>query len=80
MPQGPYLEIKDNEFNDLVQKGWLVQGSGVDLGKYQLSAKGLEQFNRLNLNLDGKSQVLIGLKLAANAFTTPTAIKAFMLQ
>lgn len=80
MPQGPYNEIKDNEFNDLVAKGWLVEGTAADVGKFQLTAKGLEQFNRLNLNLDAKSQVLIGLKLAANVFTTPAAIKAFMKQ
>lgn len=78
MPQGPYLEIKDNEFNDLVQKGWLVPGGTG--GTYKLSALGLQMFDRLNLGLDAKAQVLIGLKLAANADTTVANIKNFMKQ
>jgi hypothetical protein len=75
---GPNNEIKDNEFNDLVQKGWLVAGGTG--GTYKLSAKGLAEFDRLNRSLAAKAQVLIGLKLAANADTTTAAIKAFMLQ
>lgn len=78
MPQGPYNEIKDNEFNDLVAKGWLVAGGTG--GTYKLSAKGLEQFARLNLGLSAKEQVLVGLKLANNADTTIANIKNFMLQ
>lgn len=71
-----FQEVRDNEFTDLVQKGWLVPG-GV-AGTYKLSALGLEQFNRLNESLDAKAQVLIGLKLAANADTTTANIKNFM--
>ena len=71
-----FAEIRDNEFTDLVQKGWLVPGGTG--GTYKLSALGLEQFNRLNESLDAKSQVLVALKLAANADTTVAAIKAFM--
>ena len=78
MPQGPYLEIKDNEFNDLVAKGWLVPGGTG--GTYKLSALGLTMFSRLNLGLSAKEQVLIGLKLANNADTTIANIKNMMLQ
>ena len=80
MPQGPNNEVKDNEFNDLVQKGLLVQGTGADVGKYQLTAKGLAEFDRLNRSLSGKAQVLVGLKLAANALTPVATVKGFMLQ
>lgn len=75
---GPYNEIKDNEFNDLVQKGWLVAGGTA--GTYKLSAKGLDEYTRLNKSLAAKAQVLLGLKVAGNADTTTAAIKAFMLQ
>jgi hypothetical protein len=77
---GPNNEIKDNEFNDLVQKGWLVVGTGANAGLYQLTTKGLAEYDRLVRSLSGKAQVLVGLKLASNAFTAPATIKGFMQQ
>jgi hypothetical protein len=72
-------ELKDNEFFDLATKlKWLEQGTGVDVGKYRLSAKGLEAFNRFEEGQAAKDKVLTNLKLAANAYTTVAAIKTFM--
>lgn len=71
-----FAEVRDNEFNDLVQKGWLVAG-GVN-GTYKLSTKGLDQFTRLVESLDAKAQVLINLKLVANAEQPIATIKGYM--
>lgn len=72
-------ELKDNEFFDLATKlKWLEQGTGADLGKYRLSAKGLEAFNRFEEAQAAKDKVLTNLKLTANVYTTVAAIKAFM--
>jgi hypothetical protein len=73
---GLMQEVKDNEFNDLVQKGWLVAG-GTN-GTYKLSAEGLNEYNRLVEGLHAKAQVLMGLKVAGNADTTIANIKNFM--
>jgi hypothetical protein len=71
-----FAEVRDNEFNDLVQKGLLVAGGTA--GTYKLSAKGLVEYDRLVESLHAKAQVLMGLKLAANADTTTANIKAMM--
>jgi hypothetical protein len=72
-------ELKDNEFFDLLKKlGWLEEGTVADVGKYRLSAKGLVAFTRFEEGLTAKDKVLTGLKLAANAYQTPAAIKVFM--
>jgi hypothetical protein len=73
-----FEEVRVNELNDLIQKGWLEVGTGTDAGKYRLSATGIVQFNRLVESLDAKSQTLISFELATNAYKTPTEIKAFM--
>lgn len=71
-----FSELRDNEFNYLVKKGWLVQGGTA--GTYKLSATGLTEYDRLVESLDAKAQVLMALKVAGNVDTATAAIKAFM--
>lgn len=73
-----FEELRVNELYDLQAKKLLEEGTAADVGKFRLSAKGLTQFDRLLESLPAKDQVVIQLKLAANAYSTPTAIKAFM--
>lgn len=72
-----FQEIKDNEFNDLLKLGWLVE-DGTTAGSYKLSAKGLEAFNRLFEGASAKDRVLMQFKIKANAIATPDAIKGYM--
>jgi hypothetical protein len=70
--------LRNDEFNDLLKLGWLEEGTVGDAGKYRLSAKGLAAYTRLLESVPAKDQVLVQLKVLANAYQTPAALKALM--
>ncbi len=73
-----FQEKRDNEFFDMIKLGWLEEGSGEDVGKYRLSAKGLEAFERFVKSSAAKDRVLTQLKVEGNAYKTADEVKGFM--
>jgi hypothetical protein len=68
---------KGNEFNYLIEKGWIEAGA-VDPTKWKLSADGIARFEQLIEHLDAEMQVLVRMQVAGNAEKSTVEVKAFM--
>lgn len=66
---------KPNELHYMIKMGWLVEGTTTDAGKFKLTAKGIEQYNRFVSGLNSKDKVMLKLQAGGNAFAD---VKSFM--